>query len=218
MVETWTSELVGSAAVKSVNDLQKYQSWDSEFRSGEYGVFTLNFPIPLLDDLPNWMAVPYWIEGKYTPVELSKVGISEFVTSYCEAKGIILYQPTDWKGGTLCVYFQTVLGAMLIAAIIVGVLITIGIITITVSLYKIKKAQVEAQGEAVIQRQEGALEIISGITDEGLRSEALVEYLEGTKPEKTGLQFDLGFEKPMIILAIMGGLALILLVYLKGGA
>ena len=217
MVETWTSELVGSATIKSVDDLQKYQSWDSKFRSGEYGVFALSFPIPLLNDLPDWMAVPYWVEGNYTPVELSKTGISKFISSYCNAKGVTLYQPTEWKGNTLCVFFQTGMGAMLIAAIVIGVLIAIGIIAVSVSLYKIKKAQVDAQGEAVLQRQEGALEVINSVTDEAEKARLLLEFLDSTQPAETGLNFDLGIEKPLIIFTICAGIAIILYAYLKGG-
>ena len=222
MVEVYTpqvgaSEVIGSAVIKSVEDLQKQQNWDFAFRSGEQGIAVYRFPIPLPNDLPNWMAIPWWTDGKYTPIEASKQGIAEYVEGRLKAQGVVMLTKPKWFGNELFVYFKTGLPVLFILAIVVGVLIAIGVLTITISLYKLKKAQVDAQAEAVVQRQEGALEIISGIEDEGLRSEALKEYLEGTKPEETGLKFDLGLEKPIFVFAILVGVAVIVYAFMKGG-
>lgn len=211
------SELIGTAVVKSVEDLQKHQDWNSAFRAGEWGIATYKFPIPLPDDLPNWMAIPWWTEGKYTPIEASKQGLADYMESRLEAQGVELLAKPKWYGNELYVYFKTGIAPLLILAIVLGVLFLVGILTITISLYKLKKTQVDAQAEAVINRQDGALEIISGIEDEGERADALETYLKETEPKETGLQFDLGFEKPMIILAVFIGVAIVGYALIKGG-
>lgn len=212
------SEVIGSATVKSVEDLQKYQEWSSAFHTGEYGIATLRFPIPLPDDLPNWMGIPYykWGEG-FTSVEISKTGIAEEVGSRLRAQGVDLLAEPKWFGNELFIYFRTGYDVLLILAVVLGILFLIGILTITISLYKLKKSQLDAQSEAVISRQEGALEVISEIEDEGARAEALKNYLKETEPKEAGLQFDLGFEKPMLILAVFIGIAIVLFALMKGG-
>lgn len=217
----YTYTKIGEVTIKNVEQLNNLQDWNATFKAGDYGLANFNFPIPVPDSLPTWMKVmfPYLlITEKIYGYELSKAGISDYMNSYLPSKGVQLWRSVYWNGNTLCIPFITGVAPLIILAIAAGVALIAGVLSITISLYKLGVHYVTSMKEKELEGQENILQTISNIQDPDLQAEALLKYLgmtgiPGGSPNES-VWFGL-FQKPILILTIVVAIAVVALVAIK---
>ena len=123
---SWSWESIGTAYNPSVADLQRYQSWDTSFRQGEYGAFRFDFKV-----FPD----------------ASKDWILRQVDGILKARGVITWRPSEFDGNALVIYFQAGIAPLIIAGIVLGALVVVAFAIWAITVYKLKYVQVEAQVE-----------------------------------------------------------------------
>lgn len=178
-----------------VSSLSAYQQVDASFRSGEKGVFAIDFKM-----------YPDILEGY----------LCRRIDGDLKRTNVKSWKPCEFKGNTFYVYFVTGIAPLAIAAIVLGTLVLIAAIVAAITVYKIKIVQTTAQ----VERQEVLLEEIINRTSELDADEALRILTEETEEERTtseGMADALAgiFEKPIMTLVVMAGLVLMLFVFLK---
>lgn len=172
--------LIGTATIKSVGDLQtKCREWDLQFRSGDKGIFVINFPIPLPRDIPNWFIIfgPLSL-GAGTSAEISKVNIAKQVKGLLAARGVTTWRDPEWVGSDFKVYYTVGIAPLVIAVIVVGALIGLGIIAITISNYKIQEIEVQAYNDRQRLIDEAFIDAVNEVEDPADRAKLLNDRSE----------------------------------------
>jgi len=186
-----------SISKPTTGNLVDYQQVDVNFKAGECGVFSFNFFV-----FPSG----------------AKDYITDYLDSQLRARGVSIWRPSYFDGNTLNVCFVTGLAPLIIAAIAIGVLVVLAAIIASITIYKLKRASIDAYNNQQQQLQDEFINSVNEISDPAQRAEYFSDRATGLAEttQDTGLfDFNIDFEKPVVIISILAGLALLLFVFVK---
>jgi len=188
---------IASISNPTVKAISTYQQVDANFKAGECGVFSFNFRV-----FPSF----------------AKDWICTYVDAQLRSKDVKLWRGSYFDGSTLNVCFITGIAPLIIAAIAIGALIALAAILSVVVIYKLKKASVDAYNNQQQELQDAFVDSVNQITDPAERAKWFADQstsLAESTQESGLFDFNIDFEKPVIVFSVVIGLALLLFVFLR---
>lgn len=188
---------VGYIPEPNIMSIEQYPEIDCQFRQGEIGYLALDLVVA-----PDW----------------SKDLISSQVDNLLSSKGVEIWSPSHFIDNTLYVYFKTGAVPLLVIGIIVAGVIGIALIS-AITIYKLKAPLVEEQVKEATDTYQAFLDAandlpadqrIAALTDQVNRNRTSLSEQTKDTDALTNM-----FKQPLLILAILAGIALVFYAFLR---